>query len=190
MASRAALGMASQGNSLPNEVSKEDLTASYADLPTSALLELVDRKHEYTESAVSVALAELGRRQVTEAEILAYKNEEVAKVEMLIERNIIADLNLWQKNFFFFLFFLAFPFKLNFLEDHYLLKLKQARYYSGLGFVTFLAVGFIASASGLSDLVGIALWMVFFLFTLAFDEFFNRRRMMLQLQARFPKGVD
>src|ERR1700733_6171241 len=118
-------------------MTREDLREQYAALSTNELLEIIDRKFDYTELAVTVALEEISRRNLSEENIREYKEEQVAKVNSFIKKNIADDLNIFQKILFFFIWLplLNFPFKQNFRDDDYILKLKQASYYSLFGFV-------------------------------------------------------
>jgi hypothetical protein len=122
---------------------KEELQEKYATLSTDKLMEIIDDKFAYTELAVTLALHELSSRNVSEGDIKSYKDKQVEKLTTFVKRNIIDDLTLLQKNLFFFIWFplLTYAFRRNFSEDGYLLKLKQANYYSWAGFISFMLIG-------------------------------------------------
>jgi hypothetical protein len=168
-------------------MTREDLQQTYSKMLTEKLLEILDRKFDYTELAVSVALEELGSRKVSEEEIKDYKTEQVNNLNTFIKRNISDDLTLVQKNLFYFLWLpiLNFAFKMNFKEDGYLLKLKQANYYSLSGFLFFMISGIISVAFDLSDISSLAIWIFGFLPSYFFDEYFNRQQQIEKLRRAF-----
>jgi hypothetical protein len=166
-------------------VSKEELQGTFATLPTEKLMEIIDNKFGYTELAVSVAFEELASRKISEQEIKNYKTKQIEKLNNYIKRNISDDLTLSQKNLFYFIWIplLTFPFKQNFREKGYALKVKQSNYYSLFGFFFFLLT---ASLSvGLSNLFAIALWIAGFIPAYLLDEYFNRQRQIKKLQKLF-----
>jgi hypothetical protein len=171
-------------------MTREELQQTYSKLPTEKLLEILDRKFDYTELAVSVALEELGSRKVSEEEIKNYKTEQINKVETFIKKNISDDLTLLQKNLFYFLWLpiLNFAFKMNFGQDGYVLKLKQANYYSLLGFIFFMVAGIVSVIFDLSDLSSLAIWILGFVQSYFFDEYFNRQKQIEKLRKVF--GVE
>jgi len=166
---------------------REALQTQYATLPTSELLEIVDRKFDYTELAVTVALEEIGKRNISESDIKEYKEEQIARVKTCIRKNVYDDLNLAQKILFFFIWLplLTFPFRQNFREDDYVLKLKQANYFSLLGFLSMMLIGFSSVYYDPSNLTVFTIWFLSFLPAFAFDEFFNRKRLIQRLNRLF-----
>jgi len=168
-------------------MTREDLQEQYAVLSTNELLEIVDRKFDYTELAVTVALEEISRRNLSEEDIREYKKEQVARAKIFIKRNIVDDLTIFQKILFFFIWLplLNFPFKQNFRDGDYILKLKQANYYSLLGFVFMVLTAFSSGFTPHSDLTDFTIWFLSFLPAYGFDEYFNRKRQIRRLQAMF-----
>ncbi len=168
---------------------KEELQEKYATLSTDKLMEIIDHKFDYTELAVTVAIQELSTRNVTEDEIKEYKDKQVEKLKTFVKRNIVDDLSLLQKNLFFFIWIplLTFAFKRNFAEDGYLLKLKQANYYSWAGFISFMLIGIMSVffEAEFSDTTSIAIWIACFIPTYLLDEFLNRRRQIEKMQRLF-----
>jgi len=171
-------------------MTREELQETYAKLSMQELLEIIDKKFDYTELAVSVAFHEIARRNITEKEIMDYKLGQIEKVVGLIKQNIFNDLNLFQKNFFFFIWVPLFnlPMRQNFLEDGDILKLKQANYYSLFGFVSFILAGMISGIYDVSILTTIAILVLSFLPAYACDEFFNRQRQIKSLQLIFGRN--
>jgi hypothetical protein len=168
-------------------MTREDLERQYASLSTNELLEIVDRKFDYTELAVTIALEEIHRRSVTEADIREYKEEQISKAVTFIKRNIEDDLSLLQKILFFFAWLplLNFPFKQNFRDGNYILKLKQANYYSFLGFAFMFLVGIASGWYSFSNLTAFTIWFLSFLPAYGFDESFNRKRQIHRLKMMF-----
>ena len=162
----------------------EELKKIYSTLSTKELLEIVDDKFNYTELAVSIAFTELSNRQVSEQDIKDYKEEQVEKVVILIKRNISDDLTFLQKNLFYFLWFplINFAFKQNFRDDGYILKLKQANYYSLTGFVLFMLTGVVSAMYNFSNLTSFAIWIIGFIPAYSFDETFNRQNQIKRLK--------
>jgi hypothetical protein len=168
-------------------MTREDLQEQYATLSTNELLEIIDRKFDYTELAVTVALEEIGRRNLSEENIREYKEEQEAQAKSFIKKNIVDDLNLLQKIFFFFIWLplLNFPFKQNFRDGNYILKLKQANYYSLLGFVFMALTAISAGFAPQSNLTAFTIWFLSFLPAYGFDEYFNRKRQIRKLRSMF-----
>ncbi|WP_157280380.1 hypothetical protein [Pedobacter borealis] len=171
----------------------EELKKNYSSFSTKKLLEIVDNKFDYTELAVTIALAELSTRQVSEQDIKSYKDEQIEKVESFIKRNILDDLTVLQKNLFYFVWFplINFAFKQNFRDDGYVLKLKQANYYSLIGFVCFMLTGIISGIYELSNWTSFAIWIFGFAPAYAFDETFNRQNQIKRLRKRYaPREAE
>jgi hypothetical protein len=176
----------------PPSMNKEDLEKQYAELSTNELLEIVDRKFDYTELAVTVALAEISKREISEETLKEYKDLQVSKAKESIRKIIIDDLKVGYKIFFFFIWIplLNFPFKQNYRDGDFVLKLSQARYYSGLGFLFMMLTGLLSAFYDLSNLTALTIWFTSFLPAFAFDEFFNRKRLIQSLLARYGKNTN
>lgn len=80
----------------------EDLRKTYAEAPTEKLLDIIDNKFEYTDAAVKIALEELSKREISEADIKTYKETVESNFESAIRKLVFDDLSLAQKNFFIF----------------------------------------------------------------------------------------
>ncbi len=167
-------------------VSKQELQVTYSSLPTEKLMEIIDNKFGYTEMAVSVAFEELAGRKISEEEIKNYKSKQIEKLNNYIRKNISNDLTLSQKNLFYFIFIplLTAPFRQNFREKGFRLKIKQSNYYSLFGFV-FFGLSAMFLAQGLSNLFVAAFWMGGFIPAYLMDEVFNRQRQIRKLQRMF-----
>ena len=170
----------------------EELKETYSTLSTIELLEIVDNKFGYTALAISAALEELSIRKVSEQDIENYKNHVIENDVQFLKQNIVYDLNFFQKNLFYFLWvpLLNFPFKQNFREDNLLLKLKQANYYSLLGFLFLMLSGFISAMLAWSDWTSLAIWIFGFPLAYTFDEKFNRRRLIKRLEKIYGDAAD
>lgn len=167
-------------------VSKDELKGIYAMLPTEKLMEIIDNKFGYTELAVSVAFEELAGRSISEEEIKKYKFKQLEKLNKYIKNNISHDLAFTEKNLFYFLFIplFTFPFKHSFKEKGYRLKIRQANYYTLVGFI-FFAVASWFLYRGMSNLFVLAFWLGGFIPAYMMDEFFNRQRQIRKLQRLF-----
>jgi hypothetical protein len=168
-------------------MNKEDLEKQYAELSTNELLEIIDRKFDYTELAVTVALAEISNRVILEENLNEYKDLQLSKAKESVRKIIVDDLKVGCKIFFFFIWIplLNSPFKQNYRDGDFVLKLSQARYYSGLGFLFTVFTGLLSGFYGLSNLSALTIWFTSFLPAFAFDEFFNRKRLLQSLLARY-----
>ncbi len=173
-------------------ISREELESRYATLTNSELMNIIENKFDYTELAVIIALEEIARRNITEDDIKLIKEEQIEKTDTFIDRNIVDDLNIIQKILFFIIWvpLLNFPFKRNFHDYGYVLKLKQANYYSWLGFTFFMIVGIVSAFFDLTDLISLALWILSFIPVLIYDEYFNRQSQIRKLQRFFDKSND
>ena len=165
-------------------ITKEELQEKYSSFSNSELLDIVQNKFSYTELAVIVAMEEIAKRNLNEEDIKKYKDEKEEEFIKIIDQNIFNDLSFLQKILFFYIWlpFLNFPFKRNFMDDGFELKLKQANYYSWLGFVTFIFSSIIQSTKNYETVVFLMIWMAFFPIAFIFDEFFNRQSQIRKIK--------
>ena len=170
-------------------MSAEELRQNYTKFSIGQLLEILDNKFEHTELAVTIAIAELSKRNVTEEDIRSYKENLISQAEQFVDRNIVDDLNLFQKHLFYFLWVpvLNSTFKQNFAEDGYALKLKQANYYSLLGFIFCVLSVVISIQFEFPTLTALAIWLIGIIPAYAFDELFNRQQQIKRLIAKFSR---
>jgi len=168
-------------------ITKEDLEKKYSTFSNSELLDIIQDKFSYTDIAVLVAMSEISKRNLNEQDIKKYKTAKELEIKNFIQKNIVDDLSFLQKNLFFYIWipFLNFPFKRNFFDDGFELKLKQANYYSWLGFAFCVILSAIHSNYKFSTIVFLIIWMATFLVTFLFDEFFNRQSQIRKLQKIF-----
>ena|GEM_PF-417694 len=173
-------------------MTQQELKEEYSKLSNQELLSIIDKKFDYTELAVTVAIQEMGNRNISESDIADYKTEQIRHAENFIKRNIIDDLTILQKNLFFFLWLplITFSFKRNFNEDGYLLKLKQANYYSLLGFISFVLVAIASTLFDLTNSFSIGLLILLFLPVYFFDEYFNRQQQIERLRKIFERRSE
>jgi len=82
---------------------KKELQEKYATLTTSQLMQILDRKFDYTELAITVAIEELAKRSPSEEDIKTYKEETLDVLNVFIVKNIEEDLSTWQKMLFYLL---------------------------------------------------------------------------------------
>ncbi len=160
-------------------VTQEDLKKRYATLSVSELLHIIDNKFSYTETAVLVAIEELASRKIDESELEEYKNQVITTFEEAVQKNYLIGLSFLQKNLFYFIFIpiLNFAFKMNYKQDGYLLKLRQANYYSLCGFLGLILSGITSVYFDLNDFGSIAIWISVFL-----PAFFLEKRFVPSVQ--------
>lgn len=165
-------------------ITKEELEKRYEKLSNKELLDIIDNKFRYTELAIVVALEEISKRKLNENDIKTYKSNKEKEFNSLVIKYIGDDLSFFQKIFFFFIWlpFLNFPMRRVFFENNYVLKLKQANYYSWAGFIFCLLASFISSKYfDNSNITMIIIWMICFVLPYLFDKKFNRQRQIKKL---------
>lgn len=166
-------------------VSKEQLHATFSALSTEKLMEIIDNKFGFTELAITVAIEELSHRTVSEEEVRNYKFKQLKKLNTYIKNNIWAGLNISQMNMFYFIWLPLFTivFKQNFRQEGCALKLRQANYYSLIGFLMFVLVALLFNH--VSNATLIAIWIGGFIPAYTFDDFFNRHKQVRKLEKIF-----
>jgi len=108
---------------------------------------------------LTVALAEISKRGVPEEAVKEYKDLQISKIKETVQKIIIDDLKVGYKIFFFFIWFplLNFPLKQNYRDGNFVLKLSQAGYYSGLGFLFMMLTGLVSGLYDLSTLTAVTI---------------------------------
>jgi len=159
----------------------------HSKLSTNELFEIIDDKFGYTDLAVKVAIAELSRRNLSENDVQSYKVKLVQDFRESILKIVHYDLKVYQKILFyiFWLPILNFAFKMNFQEKDEYLKLKQANYYSLMGFVFFIIISIVSSVFEFSSWSSLFLWLVNLIPAYVFDEKVNRERFIRKLNDKF-----
>ena len=171
-------------------IPREELKERYIHKSNNELLEIIEDKFSYTELAVIVALEEISRRKLNENDIKNYKEKVSENAQIFIRKNIEDDLTFLQKSLFFFIWipFLNFLFKRSFMYDGFVLKIKQANYYSWFGFILFAFNGILQSQFKLSNSTFWIIWILSFLLPYNYDEFFNRKNQIKNLNKVFGNG--
>jgi len=169
-------------------VTEESLQEQYAEFDTESLLEIATNKSGFTELANSVALKELRKRKVPDQEIRDYKPVFVDKIGPLTRQNCLADLNIFFKVLFYFVFIpkLRSYFTYNYLPNGYILKQDQSYYYSVVGF-SFCFLSFIIMEY--SNINIFLSWFLGFVPAYLFDIGFNKNRQIKNLQKALGKDV-
>jgi hypothetical protein len=118
--------------------------------------------------------------------------EDIEQQEEDIKKNILYDLSIVQKILFFFIWFplLTFSWRINFREGKFVLRLKQANYYSLFGFVFMMLTVLISRVYNLSILTTLTIWFISFLAAYSFDEYFNRERLIQRLRTLVDKREE
>lgn len=170
--------------------SKEELQETYSKLTNDKLMEILDNKHEYTDTAVIAALEEISKRKLTEGDIKLYKEKQVEETKSFIRKYVFDDLSFWQKNIFYFVkipFFIS-AIKTNLDEDGYILKLHQSNYYSFMGWLMLILSVILSLNYNWSTLTTLAIWIGGFVIAHAFDITFNRQRQIKRLKQLFGEN--
>lgn len=168
-------------------ITKEGLEIKYSAMSNDELLEIMDNKHSYTDLAISVALAEISKRNISENEITRYKEKQLAGFEREIKKNFIDDLKVYQK-LLFYLFWLplfTFAFKINYARDGYVLKRKQASFYSWCGFIVFVVAVLLEDFINLSDLNSCIFIILCFPGVLYYDHTVRKQKLYEKFSALF-----
>jgi hypothetical protein len=118
--------------------------------------------------------------------------EDMEQQEEDIKKNILYDLSMPQKILFFFIWFplLTFSWRIIFRERNFVLRLKQANYYSLFGFVFMMLTVVISRVYHLSILTTLTIWFISFLAAYSFDEYFNRERLIQRLRTLVDKREE
>ena len=74
------------------------------------------------------------------------------------------------------------------MYDGFVLKIKQANYYSWFGFILFAFNGILQSQFKLSNSTFWIIWILSFLLPYNYDEFFNRKNQIKNLNKVFGNG--
>lgn len=156
-------------------ISRKDLEEKYAGYSNEELLDVIRNKEGFTAIAVELAQEELSRRQITSEEIAVMEVEHERKVEHFLVNYARVEMNFVQKCFFYVIWMplLHFAVKQRLAEDGYLLKAKQAGYYSVMGFLFFMMAIYILTAW--PPFIGLLTWPVGFLVAIFLEKFFVRR---------------
>lgn len=146
-------------------VTRRDLTERYATFSTGRLLEMLDKREEYTADAIDVLQAELAKRQVGTQDAQQYvAAREIEHAEE--RRKASLTLTFWEKAFFYFVWFvpgfIVIAIGMNYITDGYNTKLYQSRFYRISGFSFLLLTGLLSTLVGFGEVIGIALLIVFF----------------------------
>ncbi|WDF70169.1 hypothetical protein PQ465_07265 [Sphingobacterium oryzagri] len=171
------------------EVSEESLAKRYESLTNDELFELLDNKFEYTDLAVKTAFSELSKRDVSEEDIKRYKTKLINKVADDFSKLVYYDLKTYQKilYYIFWLPIFNFAFKMNYREKGEYLKIKQANYYTTLGFLCLFPTVAISVSFEFDEISTLFLWLSCLLPTYAFDDFLNRNVIIKKIYRRFAE---
>lgn len=143
---------------------KEELAERYSKFENSQLLEILDKKENFTENAIVAAKEELQKRNLTSEQVEEYKEDKTVK-EQLAHELSIEELTRGEKIRFFFFGFVPIvngAIRANFRQDGYELKLKLSRYYGTFGLLSFLTTGLISVLATLTTLSSVIIWIAFF----------------------------
>ena len=130
-------------------INRESLQDEYAKMGTYDLLEITSNKSDYTELAVSVALDELNKRNVPEAEIKSYVSVFAYKPDKKTIDKYFVDFNIFHKagNYTLVIPIVKYKTSSDFCRyTGFALKAQQANYYLVMG-TAFLIIAIILAAN-------------------------------------------
>jgi hypothetical protein len=162
-----------------------ELKERYSKLSDKELLEIIDNKFDYTEEAFQIAINILSQRNISTEVLKEYKEEQIESFIENIHLNL-EELQILPK-FLFFIFcipFLTIPFRRNYDDDGFVLKSRQASYYSYFGFISIFPIAFLSDIFTFENLGSFIIWMFVFLFALFFDNFFNKKRLINRINRK------
>jgi hypothetical protein len=157
---------------------KEELDKLYSTFSDRQLLDIVNEKDQYTETAVQVATQEIRRRNLNETHFKDYSDTIVMEAK-IAEHVASIELTFFEKLKFFFIwimpFFIEVGIRMNLAEAGLKTKVKQSRIFSLLGFLTFMLAGFLAVIFNHSDFESISIWILFFVLTYFIEKKFRNK---------------
>jgi hypothetical protein len=169
------------------DISSFMLQETYSKLSNNELLDIICHSSKYTSSALSLAHAELDKRSVSLDQRNTYSQYQAAIDALSPAYNIVDDLSLSQKVFFFVLwlpriggFSVSVNTRAKLSEKGHILKVWQSNYYAVLGFVAFIITLAIANNNSVAAMV--IIWSLCFLVAYLFDRLYNLRRQRQKLR--------
>jgi len=144
---------------------KEDFIKKYASYSNDRLLDILRKHYEYTEQSLQAAKSVIEDRGISIEEVHEYTADfEIRK--RILEKVATIPLALWEKIMFFLLWigpgFFGNVFGLNYAADGLRKKLKQRRYYSIAGFISFIVAASAYLVFHRSEIAAIAVLTAFF----------------------------
>ncbi len=173
-------------------ITKEELQHTYSQMSSEELLAIIDNQYNHIPMAVSIAQHELSTRNLTYTDIESFKSAITEKQEQDKSNNMLEDLSLAQKIFFYFIWLplLTFTFKKSFVDNGSLLKLKQVHYYSLMGFLAFIIVCIINAINDPYLSYSVTIVVALFLPTYLFDEFYNGHKQIERIEKFIREEQD
>ncbi|BAU54523.1 hypothetical protein [Mucilaginibacter gotjawali] len=171
-------------------IDRGSLKEKYATMATDDLLEITSNKSDYTELAVSVALEELKKRNVAEAEIKSYVSVLAYKPDQTVINNHFVDLNIFHKvgNYTLVIPIIKHRAYSDFCRyTGFALKKRQANYYLVTG-TTFLIIAIILAANYQASFL--LIWASGFSISFLFDIGYNKTRQIGQIREKVDEGKD
>lgn len=152
---------------------KEELAKLYSTFSDRNLLDILNEKDQYTETALQAAAEEIRKRNLNETHFKDYSDTLVTEAK-IAEHVASIELTFFEKLKFFFLwllpFFIEVGVRMNLAEAGLKTKVKQSRVFSLLGFLTCTLAGFLGAIFSHSDLESISIWILFFVLTYLIEK--------------------
>ena len=165
-------------------MNKEELRKQCESLSNQQLIAIVDNKIRYNVQIVTAAQIELESRAISKEEVKTHKRQ-LTQQARIITGNIVDELGLPDKILFFIIFFprLNYFVRRSYRKQNYVLKLRQAGYYSLLGFVSCILI-FSVGLQRLSPVDCFIIWGLSFLPVYAFDHYYYKQKTIERLRMR------
>ena len=154
---------------------KSELAKVYSAFSDKKLLDIINDKEQYTESALSAAYEEIKKREIKIEQVQDYVENKILEAK-ISEHVASIELTLLEKLKYFFIWFFPFieaAFKMNLIEDGLKTKLKQSRVFSSVGFLTFMLTGFAAAVFEHSNFESFSILFLFFVLTYIIEKWFR-----------------
>lgn len=153
-------------------VSKNELTARYAQYPNDRLVEILFEKDQYEPEAVQIAHEELAQRKVNLQDEIDEYLDKKELIRIHAEKTALIQLSIWEKLLFFFLWMapLFKALRMNYSEDGLEQKVKQSHFFSRIGFGSLILCGVTSLILNLSTFQSLSLLGCLFMLTLYADK--------------------
>ncbi len=162
----------------------EEIRQQCEALSNEELLLVVNNKRLYTEQIVRVAYQEIRKRNLSKEEVREIEKVQVRRSKIKTG-DFTTDILLFEKIGFFFIcvpMFHRFVLR-DYRRKGYLLKVRQSAYFAYTGFISFITIIW-TGAHRIGFLTGAGIWVLFFLFTYALNQFYIKQKISQWLAAR------
>jgi len=163
----------------------EEIKAQCKTLSNEELYLIVTNRIRYDYVIVAVAEGEIKRRGLSKEEFREFKKGQAHRSK-IIQGDIYQDLLFFEKLAFFFLCIprLHYWVGRDYRRRGYILKIRQAQYYSVTGLISVFVSLIVLSGAGVLIGVCLIVWALTFLTAYLFNQYYFRERTIRRLAAR------